>query len=75
MEPQHHLGQETTAIDVKDLLAAAPVNAPTLEQLTSELNESSKVTLIFVLLFPCHLLYSAFFCCRPPIDIITGDHS
>lgn len=27
MEPQHHFGQETSAIDVKDLLLAAPVNA------------------------------------------------
>lgn len=36
VEPKHHMGEETAAIDVKDLLLAAPVKAPTLEQLTSE---------------------------------------
>ncbi|CAN0214597.1 unnamed protein product [Ectocarpus sp. 6 AP-2014] len=36
VEPKHHMGEETSAIDVRDLLLAAPVKAPTLEQLTSE---------------------------------------
>ena len=49
VEPQHHMGQETTAIDVKDLLAAAPVRAPTLEQLTSEISDSTRVS--FCLLY------------------------
>ncbi|CAN0045563.1 unnamed protein product, partial [Hapterophycus canaliculatus] len=40
VEPKHHMGQETSAIDVKDLLLAAPVKAPTLEQLTSEVSAS-----------------------------------
>ncbi|CAM9222132.1 unnamed protein product [Pylaiella littoralis] len=40
VEPKHHMDQETAAIDVKELLLAAPVNAPTLHQLTSGVSDS-----------------------------------
>lgn len=44
MEPQHHMGQETSAIDVKDLLAAMPVKTPTLDERTRDLSSSSIVS-------------------------------
>lgn len=43
VEPKHYLGEETAAIDVKDLLRAAPVKAPTREELTSEVSASRLV--------------------------------
>lgn len=41
------MDEATSAIDVKDLLAAAPVQAPTLEQLTTELDAEGAVSASF----------------------------
>eukprot|EP00752_Nemacystus_decipiens_P003659 g3373.t1 len=38
VEPQHHFGQETSAIDVKDLLKSAPVNAAGVGASAAEVN-------------------------------------
>ena len=43
VEPVHYMGMDMAAIDVKDLLKAAPIDAPTRQELTASAIASSKV--------------------------------
>ena len=46
MEPVHYNEGDMTAIDVKDLLKAAPIRAPTRQELTASVIASSQVCCI-----------------------------
>ena len=43
VEPVHYMGMDMAAIDVKDLLKAAPIDAPTRQELTASAIASSQV--------------------------------